>query len=308
MEETGSGKERKETASRSARRSVRTDLCEELCTGAPPLPGIVKSVSEQNGVRTVRVEVTDGEGAALLGRPVGTYLTLHVGKAWLMEEEEKRDAAGAVAAGLLSLLRKVSPAKGAALVVGLGNPCLASDAVGPFTVREITVTRHLKDAMPALFDALGGIAVAALSPGVVGQTGIETAELVRGAVGTVRPALVVAVDALAARDPERLACTVQLSDTGIRPGSGVGNHRAAIDRSLLGVPVIAVGVPTVIDADTLVLGALERAGIAEPIPETFFPEGGNFFVSLKECDAAVGAVSSLLANAIDLALKRFAEE
>lgn len=290
------------------KRSVRTDLCEELCAGAPPLPGIEKSTVKQNDIPVVRVEVTSGEGAALLGRPTGTYLTLHIGKAWLMEEEERKTAVKTVASCLLSLLRKVSPAKGPVLVVGLGNPCLAADAVGPFTVREITVTRHLKDAMPSLFDALGGLSVAALSPGVIGQTGIETAELVRGAVGTVRPALVIAVDALAARDTERLANTVQLSDTGIRPGSGVGNHRAAIDRASLGVPVIAVGVPTVIDADTLVLGALGRAGFTEPFPDTFFPDSGNFYVSLKECDEAVSAVSSLLAEAIDLALKRFAEE
>ncbi len=303
MREAGNG----ERAGDGRKRCVRTDLCEELCAGAPPLPGIGKSRSEMNGIPVVRVEVTSGEGAALLGRPVGTYLTLHIGKVWLMDEEEKRDAAETVAACLLSLFRKVSPAKGPVLVVGLGNPCLASDAVGPFTVREITVTRHLKDAMPALFEALGGIPVAALSPGVVGQTGIETAELVRGAAETVRPALVITVDALAARETGRLANTVQLSDTGIRPGSGVGNHRAAIDRSLLGVPVIAVGVPTVIDANTLVLDALDKTGSGNA-PERFFPEDENFFVSLKECDAAVGAVSSLLAEAIDLALKRFAEE
>ena len=293
---------------KSGGRSIRTDLCEELCTGVPPLPGIEKSTTERNGIPVVRVEVTGGEGAVLLGRPVGTYLTLHIGKAWLMGDEEKRSAAETVASCLHSLFRKVSPAKGPVLVVGLGNPCLASDAVGPFTVREITVTRHLKDTMPALFAAFGGIPIAALSPGVVGQTGIETAELVRGAAETVRPALVIAVDALAAKEPGRLASTVQLSDTGIRPGSGVGNRRTAIDRSLLGVPVIAVGVPTVIDADTLILGALERFGAEDSLPRTFFPDGENFFVSLKECDAAVGAISSLLAEAIDLALKQYAEE
>ena len=290
------------------RRCTRTDLCEELCTGAPGLPGILKSTSEKNGITVVRVEVTSGEGAALLGRPVGTYLTLHAGKVWLMDKEEQHAAAETAADCLVSLIRKVCPAKGPVLAVGLGNPCLAADAVGPFTVRQITVTRHLKDAMPSLFDALGGLPVAALSPGVIGQTGIETAELVLGAVGNVRPALVIAVDALAARGPGRLASTVQLSDTGISPGSGVGNHRTALDRKTLGVPVIAVGVPTVIDVNTLVLDALEKAGMADTLPENFFPDRENFFVSLKECDAAVSAVSSLLAEAIDLALKQYAEE
>ena len=295
-------------AENKERRSVRTDLCEELCAGAPPLNGILKSSSERNGITVVRVEVTSGEGAALLGRPVGTYLTLHTGKVWLMEKDEQRAAAETIADCLVSLIRKGCPAKGPVLAVGLGNPCLAADAVGPFTVREITVTRHLKDAMPALFDALGGLSVAALSPGVIGQTGIETAELVLGAVRTVRPSLVIAVDALAARGTDRLVSTVQLSDTGISPGSGVGNHRAAIDRKILGVPVIAIGVPTVIDANTLVLDALEKAGASDAVPENLFSYGDNFFVSLKECDAAVSAVSSLLAEAIDLALKRYAEE
>ncbi len=298
-----------ETGNESVRHTaVRTDLCEELCGSAAPLPGIRKRTEEYRGTRTVTVEVQTEEGAAAVGKPIGTYLTLHVGKAWLLTDEERGDREEAIARALLPMMKRA--VKGcekrelSVLCVGLGNPCLASDAVGPFVLRKITVTRHLKDAVPALFQALGGLEVAGLTPGVVGQTGIETSELVRGAVQTVRPALLLAVDALAARAPERLAATVQISDTGIRPGSGIGNRRLPIDRETLGVPVVSVGVPTVIGTDTLIRDALAQAGI-DPLPaalEEVLGTGEDFFVSLKECDEAVEAISDLVAGGIDRAL------
>ena len=189
------------------------------------------------------------------------------------------------------------------LVAGLGNAAMTPDAIGPETLRRLTVTRHLRGYDESLFAALGCCELAAISPGVLGQTGMESGELVRCAAGLVKPHLVVAVDALAARSVDRLSSTVQITDRGISPGSGIGNRRRALDKAALGCPVMGVGVPTVVDSSTLVLDALEKAGISY---ETLSPaltevlEGGrSFFVSPKDCDEVVTLTSRLLARALD---------
>ena len=154
------------------------------------------------------------------------------------------------------------------LVVGLGNAHMTPDAIGPGTVRRLTVTRHLKSYDESLYRALGCCELAALSPGVLGQTGVESGELVKCAADRLAPHLLVAVDALAARSCERLASTVQLSDGGISPGAGIGNRRMAINRETVGCPVMALGVPTVVDSSTLVWDALEKAGMTgEALPD-----------------------------------------
>lgn len=145
-------------------------------------------------------------------------------------------------------------------MAGLGNRYIASDAIGPLAVRDITVTRHIKELDPALFGSLGSATVSAIAPGVIRQTGIEAVEIIRGAAENVSPGLIIAIDALAAKSIDRLAVTVQLSDTGIAPGSGIGNARKAIDRATLGIPVISVGVPTVVDSSTLIYDMLNLAG------------------------------------------------
>ena len=186
------------------------------------------------------------------------------------------------------------------LVAGLGNPAMTPDAIGPGTLRRMTVTRHLKAYDGELFAALGCCELAALSPGVLGQTGIETVELVRGAAENAAPDVIIAIDALAARSVTRLASTVQLSDAGINPGSGIGNNRRAICRDTVGVPVVALGVPTVVDSSTLVYDALERAGVdkvSRQLSEVL-EQGKGFFVSPKESDVIVKKVSALLARAI----------
>ena len=191
------------------------------------------------------------------------------------------------------------------LAVGLGNAHMTPDAIGPETVRRITVTRHLRAYDAALFDALGCCELAALCPGVLGQTGMESGELVKCAVGLTRPDLVVAVDALAARSCERLSSTVQLSDGGIAPGAGIGNRRMAITRDTMGCPVMSLGVPTVVDSSTLVWDALAQAGMTErelpaPLAEVL-TRGRSFIVSPKDCDEMVELTSRLLAKALDKA-------
>lgn len=196
------------------------------------------------------------------------------------------------------------------LVVGLGNADITPDAIGPGTVSRLSVTRHLKTCEAALYRALGCCELSAFMPGVLGQTGIEAAELVREAVLTVGAELVVAVDALAARSCARLTSTVQLSDRGISPGAGIGNRRMAIDQQTVGCPVLALGVPTVVDSSTLVLDALEQAGLdmggedhatAHEGLRRVLENGRSFIVSPRDCDRVVEMTCILLARAIDMA-------
>ena len=190
-------------------------------------------------------------------------------------------------------------------VIGLGNAEMTPDAIGPGTVRRMTVTRHLREYDEALFASLGCCELSALAPGVMGQTGLESGELCRAVARLLHPDLVVAVDALAARSCERLASTVQLSDGGIAPGSGIGNHRMAVDEESMGCPVMGVGVPTVVDSATLVLDALARAGMeAEALPDellSVLESGRSFIVSPRDSDRMVKLTCRLLARALDMA-------
>ena len=189
------------------------------------------------------------------------------------------------------------------LAVGLGNRAMTADAVGPESIRAMTATRHLRIEDPELFAKYSEAELSLLAPGVMGETGIEAVELVAGAVKAAAPELVIAVDALAARSVTRLATTVQLSDTGIRPGSGVGNSRRAIDRETLGVPVLAIGIPTVVSSHTLVYDAFRQAGIADgEIPDRLrelLSEGASFFVSPRESDTVTERAAQLVANAVN---------
>ena len=191
------------------------------------------------------------------------------------------------------------------LLVGLGNAGMTADAIGPKTVERVTVTRHLRSVNGDMYRALGCCELSAITPGVLGQTGVESCELVRGVVQHVRPHLVLTVDALAARSCDRLAATVQLSDRGIGPGSGIGNLRKAIDRQTVGVPVLALGVPTVVDSATLVWDALEQAGVGEhevsPALIRVLENGRSFIVSPRESDRITEIAGVTLARAIDLA-------
>jgi spore protease len=189
------------------------------------------------------------------------------------------------------------------LVCGLGNRSITADALGPAVADALVITRHVRLCEASLFDSLFSLEVASFAPGVLAQTGIDTGELIRGAVEHVAPDLVVAIDALAARSADRLMTTVQLCDTGIAPGSGMGNHRCRLDRQTLGVPVIAIGVPTVVNSATLIRDALEVGGIGDISPdlERLLEGGRSFFVSPKESDLAVRELSAIIARALNSA-------
>ena len=186
-------------------------------------------------------------------------------------------------------------------MVGLGDRAITPDAVGPKTADHTLVTRHLVERSPEQFGAFRP--VAALAAGVLGTTGMESGELVRAAAEKVRPARIIAVDALASRSLKRVCRTVQLSDTGIVPGSGVGNHRSALDQSSLGVPVLALGVPTVVDAATLCADVLAEAGLEGMHPRALGDMAAGVIVTPREIDSDVGDLSKVLGYAINLALQ-----
>ena len=228
-------------------RMIRTDLAmeahacwKESAGETSELKGVIARDETLRGFPLTRVEIVDNEGAAALQKPQGTYLTLDVSRC--QGPEGLQEAAGAVA----ELLEPLLPEEGPTLVAGLGNPAMTPDALGPRCMDHLLITRHLKNVLPQLRET------AALSGGVLGTTGLEAAEWVRGVAEHMKPAAVIVVDALAARSLDRLCQSIQLSDTGLVPGSGVGNHRMALNRETLGVPVVSVGVPTVVSLETII--------------------------------------------------------
>ncbi len=287
---------------------TRSDLaCESGGVEAGGLPREVYFEEERRGHRISCLKVRNEREESVFGKPRGTYVTFLCDRIWRMDEERLNSLVELVAESLRKMCSEVcaKPVDSGfgVLVAGLGNVEITPDAIGPVSVRRLNVTRHLRAYDESLYHTVGRCEISALAPGVLGQTGIETVELIRGAVENARPDVVIAIDALAARSCERLAATVQLCDSGIAPGSGIGNHRKAICRDTVGVPVVALGVPTVVSSSTLVYDALRQAGIEEVQPELqkVLENGRGFFVSPKESDVITDCVSGLIADAVDMA-------
>ena len=277
----------------------RTDLAVEAhqlwkegAQDAAALSGVRSEEGMREGFPVTTVTVSSDEAAQALGKPRGVYVTLELEGLLRREEGAFRRAAEAVAGSLRPLL----PEEGTALVIGLGNRAVTPDLIGPLAVDHLLVTRHLVEQVPEHFGHLRPVAAAV--PGVLASTGLESSLTAHALAAELKPACVVAVDALASRSLDRLCRTVQLSDTGVVPGSGVGNHRAALDRESLGVPVLTVGVPTVVDGATLALDLLAQADL----PPADLPSGADFFVTPREIDQRVADLSKVLGYAISLAL------
>ena len=282
----------------------RTDLAleareiwQESAEKTTRLAGVKATKQRQEGYPVTRVDILDGRGEAALGKPQGSYLTIDLTTFWQRKADLFERAVRAVGSQLKTLL----PPEGPALVIGLGNDAMTPDAVGPLAVDSVLVTRHLIAAMPKHFSGFRPVAVQ--RTGVLGTTGVESAEAVRGLVAEVQPALVIAVDALASRRVGRVCATVQLSDTGIIPGSGVGNHRAALDQETLGVPVFAIGIPTVVDAATLAADLMEEAGIADIDEEKLRGNQQNLMVTPRDIDAQVRDLAKVVGYGINWALQ-----
>lgn len=274
----------------------RTDLAQEAhqlwqetAADTTQLSGVRARDSRQEGFPVHQVDILDRAGAEALGKPIGRYVTLEL--SGLLRREE--DAFGRGARAVAELLRPMLPQEGTALVAGLGNRAITPDLLGPLAAEHTLVTRHLVEHLSEHFGHLRPVAV--LSPGVLATTGVESGQLIQAAAEHLRPSCVVVIDALASRSAERLCRTVQISDTGIIPGSGVGNHRMALDRETLGVPVAAVGVPTVVEATTLIMDLLGREN-DEGLP------GTDLFVTPREVDSRVADLSRVIGYGVSLAL------
>lgn len=286
-------------------KQIRTDLAMEDAAGLDRahMPGVHISEWETGDVTMTEVRVESEEGARLIGKPMGVYITMECPRV----KKRDVDARRAVSALLGEELGRLLPAgEGDVLVIGLGNRTVTPDALGPLAVDHTLVTRHLHRERPELTGAMAG--VCALSPGVMGVTGIESGEIVRAVVGAVSPRAVIAIDSLAARALDRLSSTVQLTDTGIQPGSGVGNYRAALTRETLGVPVLAVGVPMVIHAAALARDAFrllsdeDESRLDALMRELMDGDLGDMIVTPREVDDLVDNAAVMLAGGVNRAL------
>ena len=281
---------------------IRTDLAleaHEINAQAGREDGIRTEEETIDGFSITTVHVGEGEGERLAKKKAGTYINVDVGKSWLLASE----GFAALVALLAGQLRKLFPAdfSGTALVVGLGNYDITADSIGPKAVEKVVVTRHLRTLNPQLYESAGFGDLCAFAPGVLGQTGMESAEIVRSIVEAVRPSLIVAIDALASRRLARLATTVQLCDTGIYPGAGVSNRRSELSAETLGVPVISIGVPTVVDAATLAYDLLDENADEKTAAALLAGDGKDMFITLKESDVITKQTARLLGFAINRA-------
>ena len=273
--------------------NIRTDLALERREMLPreEINGVNVRVRENEDCRATVIEITSEEGERALGKPRGTYVTL---------ETDSFPDSSTLCDGRLELLTKsleaLIPPEGTVLVAALGNPEITPDAIGPKCADSILATRHIpKEAekelkLPRLRD------VAVIKAGVTGKTGIETAEIITGITQRIKPACVIVIDALAARSVARLGTTIQLCNTGIEPGAGVGNKRRAINRETLGVPVIAIGIPTVVDAATLSYDLTGKS----PSDSSF----SDMMVTPKDTDIITSGGARLIALGINCALQK----
>ena len=312
--------------------SVRTDLAleekERFESDDVEIQGVVleEDYDEEQELKVTRVEIRTENGAKAMGKPVGTYLTLETPNLAIPDEETHMNISARLCGYIGELIRKNTEEKDdlSVLVVGLGNRNVTPDALGPYVADHLSVTRHIvKEYGKYAMGVDHANLISAIVPGVMGQTGMESTEIVRGIVNEIHPDLVIAVDALAARNSKRLNRTVQIADTGIHPGSGGGNHRSGLTEETLGVPVIGIGVPTVVDAATIVndtmenfIAALETSdslkGVGEVlrsynagekyefVKELIAPHLNGMFVTPKDVDEMIHHISHTISEALNM--------
>lgn len=290
---------------------VRTDLALEARESAENCGQRMRGVRmdeyryEEEDVDVTKVFVDTKNAAAQLSKPMGIYVTMEAKDLDEADEGHHQEISNCLAKELRELLRECTEKEEkSVLVVGLGNRDVTADALGPQVLDHLMVTRHVVRlyGKTAMGDA--ACLISCLEPGVMAKTGMETLEIIAGVVKETSPDLVIVIDALAARSTRRLNRTIQLTNTGIQPGSGVGNHRNALTRESLGVPVIAIGVPTVVDAATLVGDALEKwMGTEKADCRNSFPELNNMYMTGKDVDAIIKRISFTISEGINVALQ-----
>ena len=290
---------------------IRTDLAlearEQFTEKNMEIRGVEvrENYDEEKDIRTTVVKITTENGAKAMGRPQGNYITIEAPGLSMPDEDYHREISKEIAThlrNLISLERETS-----ILVAGLGNSAITADSLGPHVVENLRITRHmikeygLKSLGKERMHRISGII-----PGVMAQTGMETSEILKGIVAETKPDVVIAIDALAARSTRRLNRTIQITDTGIHPGSGVGNHRNAITEETVGVPVIAIGVPTVVDAATIVGDSIEEyvakcrdEGMRENKEHLIPPYLYGMFVTPKDIDETMERTSYTISEALN---------
>ena len=283
----------------------------------------IKSTEEEinEKLKVTRVEILNKNGEKAIGKPVGNYVTIDVKKLKLAEDEDIQKASEVVTKELKKIIDIHTDKQGDILVVGLGNIYVTPDALGPKVINEIDVTRHIIKYLPQYVDE-GTRPVSAISPGVLGTTGIETVEILKGIVDNIHPKLLIVIDALASRSIDRISSTIQISDTGIVPGAGVGNTRQEISQTTLGIPVIALGIPTVVELATLVsdgidifidrlqekaesneyLNKLQQNDKYEEVKEALNVGDYNMIVTPKEIDDLIENMKDIVARGINFAV------
>ncbi|MBP5209640.1 MAG: GPR endopeptidase [Clostridia bacterium] len=281
-----------------------TDLAAESYAADTSTGGVYEKKHVEDGIEVEEIRIRTEEAAERLGKPIGRYVTLTHPPAWTLWGAERERVVRVLGRALRRLsdplCGKRERTARTLLFVGVGNRSLTADAIGPRAADKVTATLHIRESDPDLFSRMECAGIAVLAPGVTAETGMEAAYAIRAATEQVRPDLVIIADALAARSTARLATTIQLCDTGISPGSGIGRRHPALTRETLGAPVIALGVPTVVSSRTLVRDALETAGY----PEAFGVVEGrmgqsDFFVSPKDIDAVAEAEADILSAAVN---------
>ena len=274
---------------------IRTDLAleskERLEAEKNEMRGVVfeEHFDEKRNVTITKVTIETENGAKAIGKPVGTYLTLEAPDMAVPDEGSHREVSEVLAEQLRALMKENMES---VLVVGLGNREVTPDALGPEVIGNLYITRHiLREYGEYAFPDKKVAAISGIVPGVMAQTGMETLEIIKGIISETSPQLVIAIDALAARSVKRLGRTIQIADTGINPGSGVGNHRKGLNKETLGVPVVAIGVPLVVDAATIVYDVCQDA---DKIPNGIV----GMFVTPKNIDEMVKSLSYTISEAL----------
>ncbi len=309
--------------------NFRTDLASErrdLYKKANQVENEINGVESEeqqidDNLRVERVKITNEEGEKAIGKPIGTYVTIDVKNLKIAQDEEIEKASNVLSEELKKIIDAHIDKQGEILVVGLGNIYVTPDSLGPKVINDIEVTRHIINYLPQYVEE-GTRMVSAISPGVLGTTGIETVEILKGIVDNINPKLLIVIDALASRSIERISSTVQISDTGIVPGAGVGNTRSEISQNSLGVPVVAIGIPTVVETAVLVndsldlfitklqdeaksndyLNKLKEEDNYEEIKEALVPNDYNLIVTPKEIDELIENMTQIVASGINLSV------
>ena len=279
------------TERKEKNKSMYTDLAVERQRADASIHGVEYTSSECDGGVWECVRIFSEEGARSIGRPCGRYDTLNTGRMDLLGEDEIADATEAVSRKLCETIDNAEAFPERILVVGLGNRNLTPDSVGPKAAATVKPTMHIKDFDEDTFESLGCSEIAVLCPGVSAESGMESTEIIRGVSRRILPDVIIAIDAIATRSAERLGATLQISDTGIFPGSGIGNSRNALNEDTLGVPIISVGVPTVIDSRVFAAGD----------DTDKLPSGEAMLVSPREIDEITDTAARIIGGAINQA-------